>query len=239
MIEIHRHSSIICYNLIVDSECIRILIAEDHPIVQSGLSSLLESFSTFRCVGIAKDGHEAVSLAQELKPDVAIIDVNMPNMTGIEATRLIKSRCPDIAILIWTAFNYDSFILGSIQAGADGYLLKTCSSDEMAKAINDVNKGKSVYNVEEIRRILSESSRQNSDYRYLEEPTKRELEILKLVVRGMPNKKIAREMHISVHTVGNHLAHIFRKFNVDSRTEAAFTAFEHGFLGNDVDLKEQ
>lgn len=212
-------------------EKIRVLVADDHPLFQKGLCSLLKSVRAFDCVGVAKDGEEAVKLAQELQPDVVMVDVDMPKMTGIEAAARIKSSCPNTAVLILSAFNYDHYIFGCIQAGADGYLLKTVPPNELIDAIYGVHNGKSIFNVEATRRILRGlAAPKGKENVRCDQLHSRELEVLKLAARGMSNKQIASKLGISDHTVGTHLINIFRKLGVESRTEAALYAFQRGWL---------
>ena len=221
----------------MSTERIKVFIVDDHPVVQKGLYGLLQSAKVFDCVALATDGEEAVRLTQEFKPDVAVIDVDMPKMTGIEAARIIKSSCPDTAVLMVSAFNYDHFILGSIRTGADGYVLKTAPPDKLNEAIKDVHNGKKVFDIEATTRILrSLPIHQESSVSH-EMLSHRELEVLKYVAKGMSNKQVAATLNISEHTVGTHLIKVFRKLEVESRTEAVRFAFEHGWVTRDRDVK--
>ena len=210
---------------------IKVLIADDHPLFLRALSRFLGSIKTFECVGVAKDGEEAVRLAKELSPDVTLIDVDMPKISGIEAARQIKLSCPNISILILSAYKYDHYAIACIEAGVNGYLLKTAPPDELADAVRIVHAGKSVFDKEIIDKVLHRVSpktvRKDVGFGELHE---RELEVLEQVTKGKTNKQISTELGISEHTVGTHLDNVFRKLDVQSRTEAAMVALKRGFI---------
>ena len=184
-------------------------------------------------VGQAADGEEAVKLANELRPDVAVIDVAMPKLSGIEATKQIKANCPDTAVLIVSAYNNEPYVISAIEGGAAGYLLKNVRVRELSAAIRALHEGEMVLDSSAARRVfnrLASSKGQvitgESSYQLYQ----RELEVLKLAAKGMSNKEIAQELTISVRTVQTHLVNIFAKLNVNSRTEAVLHALREGWL---------
>ena len=210
---------------------IRILIADDHPTFREGLCRFLEEEADMEIVARPENGEEAVRLAKALQPDVAIIDVAMPKMNGIEATKLIKGSCPDVAVLIVSAYKYDKFVASCLEAGADGYMLKSdMLNQRLANAIRSVNSGEHIFDQEasEVMRTLAGAgTRKKTQSKVLGQ---RETEIINLVARGMSNKEIANHLCISEQTVGTHLVHVFRKLGVSSRTEAALYAIKHGLV---------
>lgn len=212
---------------------IRVLVADDHPIFREGLSHLFRRKRGMECVGMAQDGEEAVKLTQELQPDVVIIDVEMPKINGIDAARQIKQTCPNTAVLMLSAYKHTHYIIASVQAGADGYLLKDTPRSELMEAIRVIHSGKGVFGVEatgEIRRKVAEAT--GDAGLSPEKLHNRELEVLKWVTKGMTNKQISRELGITENTVGTHIAHIFRKLGVDTRTEAALYALKEGLISS-------
>jgi DNA-binding NarL/FixJ family response regulator len=210
---------------------IKVLIADDHPVFRKGLYGLLKETKTLECVGLAKDGEEAISLSQELKPDVVLVDVDMPKMTGIETAGRIKLSCPKTAVLILSAFNYDYYIIGCIQAGADGYLLKSMPPRELIKAIQNAYSGKRIFDLEATHRILCQLLTNGQPVQMQADKLhSREIEVLRLVAKGMTNRQIALQLSISDHTVGTHLANTFRKLGVGSRMEAVNYAIQRGII---------
>jgi NarL family two-component system response regulator LiaR len=212
---------------------IKILIADDHAFVREGTRRILEQEPDLEVVAEAGDGEEAVRLASDLKPDVAIIDVAMPKLDGIEATRRIKALCPKVAVLVLSAYDDDQFVFGLLEAGAAGYLLKSVRGHEIVDAIRAVDAGESVLHPSVARKVLnrfaSVSSRAQRK-KPLELLTDREMEVLKLVTKGLSNKDIADGLSLSVRTVQGHLANIFNKLRVSSRTEAVVHALKEGWV---------
>jgi len=212
-------------------EKIKVLVADDHPVFREGLCQLLEHEEDLECVAKPADGEEAVRLAKELLPDVAIIDIAMPKLNGIEAVKQIKAAHPATAILIVSAFSYESYILASLRAGAAGYLLKSTSLRELTNAIRSVHAGEAVFDFRATSKILRRlADDKGEERRNLEELYPRELEVLRLAGKGLSNKEIARELVISERTVQTHLVNIFRKLDVGSRTEAVLHALKEGWL---------
>jgi len=207
----------------------RILVADDHPLFRQALCRLLRGRS-FECIAAA-DGEEAVRLAGELSPDVVLIDVNMPKMTGIEAARQIKSSYPDTAVLILSAYDYDQYVTTCIEVGLNGYLLKTSPPGELINAIRMVLAGKSVFDARVTSRILPKiAARKGKKEMGFDELHSREVEVLELAAKGMTNKEIANKLKITGHTVAAHLINAFRKLGVQSRTEAVLVAIQNGIL---------
>ena len=212
---------------------VRILIADDHAFVREGTRRILEQDPDLEVVAEAGDGEEAVRLASELKPDVAIIDVAMPKLDGIEATRQIKTLCPTVAVLVLSAYDDDQFIFGLLEAGAAGYLLKSVRGREIVDAIRAVDAGESVLHPSVARKVLNRFASVSSRVQRkkpLEVLTDREMEVLRMVTKGLSNKDIAQELCLSVRTVQGHLANIFNKLRVSSRTEAVVRALREGWV---------
>jgi DNA-binding NarL/FixJ family response regulator len=212
---------------------IKILIADDHAFVREGTRRILEQEPDLEVVAEAGDGEEAVRLASDLKPDVAIIDVAMPKLDGIEATRQIKALCPAVAVLVLSAYDDDQFVFGLLEAGAAWYLLKSVRGREIVDAIRAVDAGESVLHPSVARKVLnrfaSVSSRAQRK-KPLELLTDREMEVMRLVTKGLSNKDIADGLCLSVRTVQGHLANIFNKLRVSSRTEAVVHALKEGWV---------
>jgi len=217
---------------------IKILIADDHAVVREGTRRILEQDQRLEVVAEAGDGEEAVRLATNLKPDVAIIDIAMPNIDGIEATRQIKALCPDITVLILTAYDDDQFIFSLLEAGAAGYLLKSVRGRELIDAVRSVYAGESVLHPAIARKVLNRfvpSSGKPTKEESVDVLSQREMEVLKLAARGLSNQDIAEELCLSMRTIQGHLGHIFNKLQVSSRTEAVIRALKEGWVTlNDV-----
>lgn len=212
---------------------IKILIADDHAVVREGTRRILEQDQRLEVVAEAGDGEEAIRLATNLKPDVAIIDIAMPNIDGIEATRQIKALCPDTTVLILTAYDDDQFIFSLLEAGAAGYLLKSVRGRELIDAVRSVHAGESVLHPAIARKVLNRfvpSSGKPTKEESLDVLSQREMEVLKLAARGLSNQDIAEELCLSMRTIQGHLGHIFNKLQVGSRTEAVIRALKEGWV---------
>lgn len=211
---------------------IRVLLADDHVLVREGTRRLLEREEDLKVVGEAGDGEEAVELVERLKPDVALIDIAMPKLNGIEATKKIKALSPSTAVLILTAYDDDQYIFTLLEAGAAGYLLKDVRSTQLIEAIREVYAGESVLHPAIARKVVSRFARagEKGGESGLDQLTGRELEVLKLAAKGMTNTDIARELSLSVRTVQNHLSNVFSKMGVGSRTEAVLHALRKGWF---------
>jgi NarL family two-component system response regulator LiaR len=213
-----------------------VLIADDHAVVREGTRRILEQEEDLRVVAEASNGEEAVRQALSFEPDVAIIDVAMPRLDGIEATKQIKARCPKITVLILSAYDDDQFIFSLLEAGAAGYLLKTIPGRELVDAVRAVYAGESVLHPLVARKVLNRFAR-ISEKGTKKEPfevlTEREMEVLRLVTKGLSNKDIAEELCLSIRTVQGHLGNIFNKLQVGSRTEAVVRALKEGWVSLD------
>lgn len=212
---------------------IRILLADDHALVRQGTRQLLEREADLEVVAEAGDGEEAVRLAQMHAPDVVVMDLAMPVLNGIEATKRIKASNPRIGVLALTAYDDDPYIFALLEAGGAGYLLKNVGADELIKAIRAVAVGEAVLHPAIARRVVNRfapaaEARPAADA--LEQLTEREIEVLKLAARGLKNQDIAHELSLSVRTVQTHLGNIFNKMGVGSRTEAVIEALRRGWL---------
>jgi DNA-binding NarL/FixJ family response regulator len=204
---------------------IRVLIADNHPVVRAGLQGMLASQPDFELVGEAATGKEAVMLAAQLHPDVVLMDLRMAEMDGAEATAQIQTQQPKTLVLVLTTYETNTDILRAIEAGATGYLLKDTPRDELFAAIRSVAQGKAVLTPTVATRLLRQ--RQTPAGEAL---SARELEVLSLVSRGASNKEIARSLHLSEATVKSHLIHLFGKLGVTDRTAAVTVALKRGLL---------
>ena len=232
--------------LAVDVEKIRVIIAEDHPIVREGTRQLLEAEEDIEVVGEASNGAQAVDLAARLHPDVAIIDISMPEMSGIEATQRIKAAQPATAILILTAYDDDRYVFALLAAGAAGYLLKDVPSAEVVRAVRSVRAGEPVLHPAIARKVLARFATEGRPASAAKVPaatperkdsesllTERELQVLRLAASGMTNARIAARLYVSVRTVQVHLTNIFNKLGVGSRTEAVIAGLRRGLVDLD------
>lgn len=212
---------------------IRVLLADDHHIVRAGIRQLLESAADLEVIAEAGDGQEAKWLIQKHKPDVAVLDIQMPKASGIEVTRWARATLPEVGILILTAYDDDPYVMAVLQAGANGYVLKTGQAEELIRAVRDVNEGKSVLAPAVMRKLMATLFHERP--RQIVEPlTDRELEVLRLVARGYTNKAIGVQLGISDRTVQGHLVHIFAKLQASSRTEAVMRAVSLGLIPQDI-----
>lgn len=212
---------------------IRILLAEDHVVVRQSIRQLLDREDDLEVVGEASDGTEAVQLTTQLKPDVVVIDVAMPKLNGIEATKQIKALLPATAVLALTAYDFDQYIFALLEAGAAGYLLKDISGQELISAIRRVHHGESVLHPAVARKVVARfrkpTIKPGVDER-LGLLSEREIEVLKLAAKGMGNREIALEMSLSLRTVEAHFGSIFNKLGVGSRTEAVVYGLKKGWF---------
>ena len=207
------------------------MIADDHPLVREALRQALDGEGDMEVVAEAGDGEEAVTLASEFKPDVAVMDIVMPKLNGIEATRKIKEIAPDIAILILTAYDDDEYVLGLLDAGAAGYLLKSARGQDLAQAIRAIKAGESVLHPKIIAKLLKRAMATTvEEHKASGLLSERESEILRLVALGMSNKEIAEKLFLSQRTIKAHLTNIFNKFNVASRSEAIVKGLQWGLV---------
>jgi len=203
---------------------IRVLLADDHGVIRDGLGRLISALDDVELVAVASDGAEAVEQTARVTPDVVLMDLDMPVLDGIEATKRIVAEHPDTAVLVLTSFSDRPRIMGALEAGACGYLLKDVDAEEVAEGIRAAARGESPLNPRAARTII--------DARTAPDPlgalSDREREVLALLVEGLPNKLIARRLLISEKTVKSHLTKIFRELDVTDRTQAALWAERHG-----------
>lgn len=210
---------------------IRVVIADDHTLFREGLRRILEAEDDIECLAVAQNGEEAISLIEKLTPDVAIVDIAMPKVSGIEVAKRIKATLPKTAILMLSAYKHDGYVIACMRAGVNGYLLKDMSPSELINAIRVTSVGEGVFNLEATSVVLRRAFAVDSiNATVLTDLHPRELEILKMLARGMTNRQIASELSLSVHTVRTHLGNVFKKLGVSSRTEALACAAKHGWV---------
>lgn len=214
-------------------EKIRILLAEDHVVVREGLKELIENEDDMEVVGEAGDGEQAVKMVDELKPDIVLMDIAMPKLNGVEATRKIKQSHPSVSILVLTAYDSEEFIVALVEAGAAGYLLKNVRGKEVLNGIRAVYAGESVLHPVIAGKIINHLLEERRRPVRVEKPdilTQRELEVLKLGVEGLDNGGIAARLSLGVRTVQTHWRNIFNKLGVSSRTEAIVYGLKKGWI---------
>lgn len=215
------------------SKKIRVVLADDHAVVRSGIRQFLEKAKDIEVIAEAEDGAAARELIEEFKPDVAVLDIQMPKATGIEVTRSARTNQQDVGILILTAFDEDPYVTAVLQAGANGFVLKTASPEEIIQAVRDVHEGRNVLDPAVTSRLLTKIA-SGRDAAVYEPLTERELEVLGLAAKGHTNKAIGVQLNISDRTVQGHLAHVFNKLQANSRTEAVMKAVSLGWLPSDI-----
>jgi len=209
---------------------IKILIADDHPVVREGLFAMLSREVDFDVVGEAKNGMDAVNKTKELSPDIVLMDLRMPDMDGVEAMRQIKSAMPDVKFIILTTYSDDEYIFSGIEAGARAYLLKDAPREDLFKAIRAVYRGESLIQPVVASRLLDRFSELSRGTPSGEGLSERELEILQLMAKGAANKEISAQLSIAQSTVKTHIANIFQKLGVNDRTEAVTQALKKGII---------
>lgn len=213
--------------LVTESEVIRVLLVDDHAVVRSGLGAFLTVFEDLDLVGEAGGGQEAVTLCERLEPDVVLMDLVMPHMTGVEATHRIRERCPDTQVIALTSFKEKELVEEAMEAGAIGYLLKNVSADELAEAIRAADAGDPTL-APEAAQALIQSTRESRPLGF--DLTERECQVLALMVEGLTNPQIAQELFISRSTVKFHVSNILSKLAAASRTEAVALALRHDLV---------
>ena len=206
------------------SQTIKILLVDDHNVVRSGLSTFLRAYEDLELVGQAKNGLEALNLCRQKKPDVILMDLMMPEMDGIAATRAILQDHPEIKIIAMTSFEEETLVQGVLAAGAISYLLKNVTADELVTAIRAASAGKSTLSPEAAKALIHATRPETHPWSNL---TEREMEVLNLVVQGKSNQQIAESMFISLATVKAHISNILSKFQVSSRAEAIAYAIKN------------
>ena len=212
------------------SEKVKLMIADDHSMIREGLKQLLELGGEFEVIAEANDGEECLQITDNLKPDVLLLDINMPKKNGIEVLEEIRKKKIPVKVLILTVHNEIDYLVKAVDIGVDGYLLKNTGSAELKKAIKTVIKGESYIQPDLIPSLNSKLITRNNNREKIEALTRRELEVLILVASGMFNKEIAEEMKISERTVKNHISSIFKKIDVADRTQAAVFAIKNNLV---------
>lgn len=212
---------------------LRVLVADDHPLFRSGLRALLGALPGTCVVGEATTGHEAVALAADLQPDLVVMDLQMPGLSGIEATRRILERTPSVGVLVVTMFEDEHSVFAAMRAGAKGYVLKDTSEDDMLDAVRAVGRGEAIFSPPIARRVLDffagRSARDSAvPARAFPELTTREREVLDLIARGLSNPEITAQLYLSPKTVRNHISSIFAKLQVADRSQAIVRARQAG-----------
>ena len=208
---------------------IRVVLADDHAVVRAGTRRILETAADIRVVAEAGNGEQAIEAIASTRPDVAILDVKMPDPGGIELTRWIRENAPSTAALVLSAYDDDPYVLAALQAGANGYVLKSADAEDIIRAVRSVHAGKSAVDPEIARKVLRSLSGAQAAAQP-ERLTARELAVLQQVAKGQTNKAIGSELGISARTVQGHLAKIFDKLEAESRTEAVMRAVSLGWL---------
>ena len=214
-------------------EPIRILLADDHTLFRRGIRTLLEQMPDFEVVGEAASGEEAVAQAQTLVPDVILMDIKMPGISGIEATKVILKENPHIGVILVTMFDDSESVFSGMRAGARGYVLKEADPEELRRALEAAYRGEIILYPNVAKKLLEHFPREQKPQRAelpYEQLTQRELQVLQLAARGLSNKEIARDLVISEKTAKNHIANIFSKLQVNDRTQAILYALRKGLV---------
>ena len=210
----------------------RVIICDDQALIREGLEMILKLDANIEVVGLAQDGAEAVELAEKKKPDLVLMDLKMPGMNGVEATRRIHLSSPDIKILILTTYDDDSWVFDAIRAGASGYLLKDTPREDVIKAIKGTSQGRTYVDPAVAGKLLSQFADHQIQPSSLitDKLTEREVDVLHLLARGLSNNDIADKLALSEGTVRNYISTILAKLNVADRTQAAIVAIQHGLV---------
>ncbi|MBP8997087.1 MAG: response regulator transcription factor [Anaerolineaceae bacterium] len=215
------------------TQTLRILLVDDHPLFRKGVRSLIETHAEFQVIGEAGNGCDAIEMTKLTRPDVIFMDIDMPKVNGLEATRLIKKEFPQTSIIMLTVSDYDSALFEAIKSGASGYLLKNLEPADLFSTLEKIQQGEAVINGVLATKILREFSRLSESHeksREIEPLTEREIEVLQHLVRGEDNKKIAQSLSISPSTVKTHLQNIMEKLHLKNRIEAAVYAVGEGLV---------
>lgn len=214
-------------------EQIRVLIADDHPLLRQGLRQVLELSGDVAVVGEAVNGRQCLELARQVRPDVVLMDVNMPEMNGLEVARAIKGEMPGVAVVILTVHDAEDYLVEAVQAGVEGYVLKDAESSAVLEAVRSCSRGQSYLQPQLAGRLMTGMRRrekERTDERPLDVLTEREFDVLKLLAEGTSNRDIGERLYISEKTVKNHTNSIFRKMGVSDRTQAVLEAIRKGWV---------
>jgi DNA-binding NarL/FixJ family response regulator len=214
---------------------IRVVLADDHAVVRKGIREFLEDAGDIVVVAEAADGQAALDAIRADKPDVAVLDIQMPRRTGIEVTRAVRDERLQVGVLVLTAYDDDPYVQAVLEAGANGYVLKNASSEEIIQAVHTVREGQMALDPAIARKLVSRwmGAGQASQQPAQAHPSPREMDVLRLVARGLTNKAIAAQLKISERTVQGHIASLFDKLDVSSRTEAVVRASQRGWVSLD------
>ena len=212
---------------------IRVMLADDHPIFRGGVRAILEKETDIELIGEATDGQEAIEKSRELLPDVIVMDIDMPNIDGLEATSQIKIELPEVGILILTMYDDDEYAYHLLKKGATGYLLKRNTGEELPSAIRTIYHGELLLSSTLAKRLVGEYLKPPSPKKKLSGLTNREIEITKLIAQGFKNKEIAEKLYTSIKTVETHRTNIYKKLSIHDRTELVKLALEKGLLENE------
>ena len=212
---------------------IRVLLADDHAVVRAGIRQFLEHAGDIQVVAEADDGEMAQTLIQQYHPDVAVLDIQMPKASGVAVTLWVRTNMKEVGVLILTAYDDDPYVMAVLQAGANGYILKTASPADLMQAVRDVYAGKSALDAVIAHKLMARLLQKSEPFP-VEMLTDREMEVLMLTAKGYTNKAIGVQLGISDRTVQGHLAHIFTKLQANSRTEAVMRAVSLGWIPQDL-----
>ena len=216
------------------NDSIRVLLADDHAVVRAGIRQFLEHASDITVIAEADDGEMAQDLINQHKPDVAVLDIQMPKATGIEVTRWVRAHHRGVGVLVLTAYDDDPYVMAVLQAGANGYVLKTASPASIVQAVRDVYEGKSALDSTITQKLMAQISGRTPALPTHESLTARELEVLILAGKGYTNKAIGVQLKISDRTVQGHLAKTYHKLDANSRTEAVMKAVSLGLIPAEI-----
>jgi DNA-binding NarL/FixJ family response regulator len=209
---------------------IRILLADDQALVRGGLRLILDAERDMEVVAEAADGEEAVRLAAETRPDLALMDIRMPSLDGIEATRRLLAEVPTARVLVLTTFDLDEYVVDSFRAGASGFLLKTAPPPQLVAAVRTVHEGDALLTPASTRRLIEQVARPSADASTLDRLTAREHDVLRLLARGLTNAEIAKELVVEPSTVKSHVASLLSKLDLRDRVHAVVFAYESGLI---------
>jgi len=213
-----------------DVDSVRVVVVDDQTLFRSGLVRLLHSQPGLAVVGEAADGAEAISLVDTLRPDVVLMDIRMPGLDGLEATRQITRSHPSVRVLVLTTFHTDAYVLEALKAGARGYVLKDSAVEAISSSIQAVMSSERVISGPVAQRVLSMLTGESPNRDFYDGLTPRELEVLKMIAAGLPNKRIAFRLKISEKTVRNHISHIYEKLQIYDRSQAVLYAVRKGLV---------
>ncbi len=212
-----------------EQPAIRVVVVDDHPVVRHGLVSILRYEADIEIVGEAADGREAVRIILERQPDVVLLDLRLPHLSGIDVMRQVRAQFPRIRFLVLTTYDTDSYIGPALEVGAQGYLLKDATPDELARGVRAVMQGRAALEPGVAARLLERMAEGETS----EELSAREVEVLRLMVGGASNKRIAVSLNVSENTVKSHISHIFSKLGVQNRAEAVAVALQRGIVSGE------